>query len=192
MENRTIREVVRTESIDVTSVGPEQRVLTLVNYNGLLGQNGVHGVKTGSTEAAGGCLVIASWTHGRNRVITVILGSTLAYDENSLITVDARWDDMTSLLSALDRDYQWIAPAESAEVPGLREELAAWQVELREPASVVVPSGDVEGFRYRLKLGPPQEPKSQVGVVLFFVGSEQIAERPVFQIGAPATSPVTG
>jgi D-alanyl-D-alanine carboxypeptidase (penicillin-binding protein 5/6) len=31
------------------------------NYNTLLGQDGIAGLKTGSTQAAGGCVVIAAW-----------------------------------------------------------------------------------------------------------------------------------
>ena len=31
------------------------------NYNTLLGQDGIVGLKTGSTQAAGGCVLIAAW-----------------------------------------------------------------------------------------------------------------------------------
>ena len=41
------------------------------NYNTLLGQDGIAGLKTGSTQAAGGCLLIAAWSQagGRNTLI---------------------------------------------------------------------------------------------------------------------------
>src|SRR6266702_1212433 len=41
------------------------------NYNTLLGQDGIVGLKTGSTQAAGGCVVIAAWHQagGRNTLI---------------------------------------------------------------------------------------------------------------------------
>ncbi|HET8523669.1 MAG TPA: hypothetical protein VFL82_10555, partial [Thermomicrobiales bacterium] len=186
MKNKFIATVVRTKEITVTSVGPEHRDFDLVNVNQLLGQNGVHGVKTGSTDAAGGCLVVASWAHGRNRVITVILGSKIHYDpETEAADIDLRWDEMTELLQTMDRDYRWISPGETDEVPGLQEEMAAWQVELEKPPSIVVPRQQMDQFHYRLQLGPPGKPKSQVGQVLFFVGTDQIAARPVYQTAAP-------
>ena len=41
------------------------------NYNTLLGQDGIVGLKTGSMQAAGGCVVIAAWhqTGARNTLI---------------------------------------------------------------------------------------------------------------------------
>jgi D-alanyl-D-alanine carboxypeptidase (penicillin-binding protein 5/6) len=186
LKNKFIAAVVRTKEITVTSVGPEHRDFDLFNVNQLLGQNGVHGVKSGSTDAAGGCLVVASWAHGRNRVITVILGSKIHYDpETEAADLDLRWDEMTELLQTMDRDYRWIAPGETDEVPGLHDEMAAWQVELEKPPSIVVPRNKMDTFHYRLQLGPPGKPRSKVGQVLFFIGSDQIAALPVYQSAAP-------
>jgi serine-type D-Ala-D-Ala carboxypeptidase (penicillin-binding protein 5/6) len=42
-----------------TAVVPEAGVVR--NYNTLLGHDGIVGLKTGSTQAAGGCVVIAAW-----------------------------------------------------------------------------------------------------------------------------------
>jgi D-alanyl-D-alanine carboxypeptidase (penicillin-binding protein 5/6) len=42
------------------------------NYNTLLGKNGVIGLKTGSTSAAGGCLLFAARTEVDGRVVTII------------------------------------------------------------------------------------------------------------------------
>lgn len=181
MSFRIFREIVREPSYTVVSIGPEQRPYELVNFNRLLG-DGVHGIKTGSTEAAGGCLVIASWAHGRNRVITVILGSDLAYGADNQIATDARWEDMSAILSAMDQDYRWVAPEEPEEMPGLDEEMAAWGVALKDPAAVVVPRRRGDELRYRLQLGPEAASGDEVGRVLFFLGSEVVAERPVFQI----------
>ena len=44
---------------------PSSRSASVVrNYNTLLGQDGVAGLKTGSTQAAGGCLLIVAWQPG--------------------------------------------------------------------------------------------------------------------------------
>ena len=45
------------------------------NYNTLLGQDGIVGLKTGSTQAAGGCVVIAAW-HQAGARNTLIVAAT--------------------------------------------------------------------------------------------------------------------
>jgi serine-type D-Ala-D-Ala carboxypeptidase (penicillin-binding protein 5/6) len=47
------------------------------NTNKLLGQDGIVGVKTGSTQTAGGCLLVAAWSQpGRHKtlVVAAVLG----------------------------------------------------------------------------------------------------------------------
>ena len=56
----------------------------VVNYNGLVGEDGYVGVKTGSDRAAGGCLVFAKHVRIAARTLTV-LGVVLGQREGSLI-----------------------------------------------------------------------------------------------------------
>ena len=42
------------------------------NYNTLLGQDGITGLKTGSDTAAGGCVLLAAWQHARGHDTLVI------------------------------------------------------------------------------------------------------------------------
>jgi D-alanyl-D-alanine carboxypeptidase len=64
---------------------------------------GVSGVKTGSTESAGGCVVLAQTRpDSGNTIIVAVLGADLTY-ENGWIATDARWDDATALLDYVDR-----------------------------------------------------------------------------------------
>ena len=47
------------------------------NYNTLLGQDGIAGLKTGSTQAAGGCVLIAAWHNAsghRTLIVAAVLG----------------------------------------------------------------------------------------------------------------------
>jgi D-alanyl-D-alanine carboxypeptidase (penicillin-binding protein 5/6) len=47
------------------------------NYNTLLGQDGIAGLKTGSTQAAGGCVLIAAWhtaSGHRTLIVAAVLG----------------------------------------------------------------------------------------------------------------------
>jgi D-alanyl-D-alanine carboxypeptidase (penicillin-binding protein 5/6) len=45
------------------------------NYNTLLGQDGIAGLKTGSTQAAGGCVLLAAWREVNGRK-TLIVAAT--------------------------------------------------------------------------------------------------------------------
>ena len=181
-----LAEIVDTPTYATVSVGPEQRPYgdggVLYNTNTLLQEPGVHGVKTGTTAAAGGNLVTATYFLGNNRIIVVILGSPYEADPNTgQATIDERYPATVTVLNAMDADYRWFDPAASGTVPGLDEELAAWQVTMRQGPAVVVPTDRLEEFRYALRLGPPGEPDAEVGKVLFFVGDRPIGERPLYQ-----------
>jgi D-alanyl-D-alanine carboxypeptidase len=181
LKDPVIAEIVAQSSLQTTIEGPNRREVTLQNTNSMLDGGAIHGVKTGSTSEAGACLVLAKWENGTNRVITVVLGSTLAYDDQGFISDDKRWDDTAAILNAIEGDVRWISPADEKVVPGLIQELAAWQVALKTETSIVVPKNEVKALRYLLQLGPAGEANAEVGHVLFFVGSEQIAQVPVYQ-----------
>jgi D-alanyl-D-alanine carboxypeptidase (penicillin-binding protein 5/6) len=71
------------------------------NYNTLLGQDGIAGLKTGSTQAAGGCLLIAAWqkasghrtlivaaTFGQPGTAGTILPNALQAGHNLVLALD--------------------------------------------------------------------------------------------------------
>lgn len=182
LQDPTLAEIVRSPSWQGTSVGPEQHFFDLANTNELLAEDpAVLGVKTGTTENAGACLVVARDVGGENIVIGVTLGSDPPVYNDDGTATDVRFDDMTTIFDALDRDYVWLSPASPGEVDGLDEAMAAWQVALKPGPAMAVPAEEAEKIRYRLRLGPPAEPNEQVGRVLFFVGPRQIGELPLYQ-----------
>jgi len=74
----TLARVVSTAKHGATLRGPadgKTRNVVWKNTNVLLGTEGYDGVKTGTTTAAGNCLVASSHRDGRHRIV-VILGST--------------------------------------------------------------------------------------------------------------------
>ncbi len=77
LKNPQFREYVKTRTHEYEVAGPDgvKRRLTWKNTNQLLGTDGYDGVKTGTTNAAGSCLV-ASGHKGKDHLIVVILGST--------------------------------------------------------------------------------------------------------------------
>jgi D-alanyl-D-alanine carboxypeptidase (penicillin-binding protein 5/6) len=174
--------IVATPQWYITVTEPNARTYTVYNTNQLLGETGIIGVKTGSTEAAGACLVIAAAYTDTNRVVIVVLGSQLLYDESGVVSVDARFTDTLNVIRAINATYTWLTPADIANVPGLAQELAAWEVTLGDIGAIVVPSDAIGNITYRLQLGPSGEPGDEVGHVLFFIGEKQIAEFPVYQV----------
>jgi serine-type D-Ala-D-Ala carboxypeptidase (penicillin-binding protein 5/6) len=85
--DEAFRRYVGTRRYQCEVVGPkgEKRTITWDNTNRLLGIEGYDGVKTGSTTAAGSCLV-ASGRHETGHLIVVVLGCT----SNDSRYVDAR------------------------------------------------------------------------------------------------------
>jgi len=180
-----LSEIVGTYQKTVTTLDESATELGLTNTNKLLpdaegGSPTVIGVKTGSDVEAGGCLVIAE-KQGDNTVITVILGSDLEYGTaEEGYKVDARWDDIAAVQTAMAQDYAWRSLTNVSDIEGLSAELSAWGVALDDSNEIVAPTNDGE-FHYRLELGPEGDPNSQVGHVLFFAGSTVVADLPVFQ-----------
>ncbi len=180
MEDPLFAEIVGTARLTLPStIRPEG--YEIFTTNDMLVDGTAVGVKTGSLPEAGGCLVVAT-REGENLIISVVLGSTLAY-ENGVPVSPARWADMRGMLAAVDEDYAWIDPSAPGAVPGLPEELAAWGAVMPNSGSVPVPRDRASDLAYRLRLGPPANPGEQVGTVLLLVGPELLAERQVQQAG---------
>lgn len=74
----TFRELVQTRQYQTTVAGPGgyQRQVAWTNTNRLLNQAGFAGVKTGTTQAAGACLVSLSQRDGREGLAVVFGAST--------------------------------------------------------------------------------------------------------------------
>ncbi len=186
MADDALREIVALPSYDFVSIGGNP--YAKVNTNELLAEPGVLGIKTGSENDAGGCLILAN-EFGENEVITVILGSDLEFDPVTFEKlVDRRYDDARAILAGLEDDYRWVALDDPATVPGLEAALFAWQVTLREGPELVVPATSNAELTFRLRLGAPAEPDQEVGRVLFFVGSTQVGERPLYQAETALTT----
>ncbi len=187
MDDSALREIVALPDYDFVSIGGNR--YAKLNTNELLAEPDVIGIKTGSESLAGACLVLATEV-GENEVITVILGSDLAYDDvTGEKTIDGRYDDARTILSALDADFRWVALDDPSAVPGLEAALFAWQVTLKDGPELVIPTARDEDLTFRLRLGAPGEPDEMVGRVLFFAGSAQVGDRPLYQASVASGDP---
>lgn len=90
MQNKQFREYVKTREheYEVLTAGDTKRRVTWKNTNRLLEDASCDGVKTGTTNAAGACLVVSSH-QGADHLIVVVLGSTGG---------DGRYEDARKLL----------------------------------------------------------------------------------------------
>lgn len=86
MQNPVLAEIVNQVQVELPVLGKAN------NYNTLLGQNDVVGIKTGNTDEAGGCLLFSAKKNidGKDTIIVgVILGATNRYqvllDTNSFL-----------------------------------------------------------------------------------------------------------
>ena len=172
------------KTYEFTSQGANPRVFTLINTNKMLGEDGVVGGKTGTLMESLACLVVLR-NQGDNMVIGVVLGSDIEFGEDQvqLEDTDHRFDDMHTILSAMDQDYRWVQPSDE-DFPGLTQELEVWNVRLDDAGAIVLPANSFDSLRYLLQLGPPAQPDTPVGTLLFFSGDQVVAEKQVVQAGS--------
>ena len=91
MKNPKFRSFVGAKEREITWVTPERKRVLMANTNRLLGTyEGATGIKTGYTNAAGGCLAASARRDGVE-LIAVVLG---AADENARFTEAAKLLDM--------------------------------------------------------------------------------------------------
>jgi D-alanyl-D-alanine carboxypeptidase (penicillin-binding protein 5/6) len=74
------------------------------NYNTLLGQDGIAGLKTGSTQAAGGCVLIAAW-HKASGHRTLIVAATFGQPGTAGTILPNALQAGHNLVLALDRAF---------------------------------------------------------------------------------------
>lgn len=83
MDNQVLAEIVGQSEVQLPVMGKAR------NYNSLLGDNGVVGIKTGNTEEAGGCLLFASkqTIDGKE---TMVIGAILGANNLAGVLKDTR------------------------------------------------------------------------------------------------------
>jgi D-alanyl-D-alanine carboxypeptidase len=183
MKQDLLRKIVSTSDYELSIDGPAARSVELTNTNKLLGvDDRVLGVKTGSTDTAGGCLAVAVNEGPGNEVIVVELGDEApVYDDVGNTISDPRFDDMQTILDGMEKDFVWIDPQSQTEINGLPEAMAAWQVGLKDGPAIVVPRKQTNDLQFRMRLGPAAQPGQEVGHLLFYLGDTQIGDWMLYQ-----------
>jgi len=172
--------IVATRETTRTTVDG-RRSFPLANSNTLLGTRaGIHGVKTGTTDACGQCLVAAQWGPG-GRILTVVLGST------------DRFADTVALLDWTNAAYRWATLGQGSALPGLNSSLARWGVGFRERKPVVMHAWEAPSLRYRLLLEPGTGTAGEArGQVVFLAGVRELARVPVYGVAVGSRQSAVG
>ncbi len=189
MKNERLAGIVAEPAYQFTSAGPNSRTYSEDTTNALLGQLDVVGGKTGSTEDAGGCVVLARQVNGdANTVITAVLGADLEYQDSVIVDgSDQRWNDARAIFGAMDEQFSWVAPGAENTFPGLAEEMAVWQVQFNDPPTIPYPSTGVAAA-YQLVLGEPADAAAAAGSVRLYYDQVQVGNIPVYAASAQAAS----
>jgi len=184
MKNERLSNIAAQPAYSFYSVGPEKRHYAANTTDRLLGQMGVIGAKTGTTGAAGACVVAArEMNNGANLVITAVLGADVTYQNDTVVEgSDKRWDDLRAIFGAMDTDFNWVEAGTEGTFPGLTEEMAVWQVEFRDPPLVPFPVSGVE-TAYQLVLAPEGK---EGGKVQLYYNNERVGSVPVYYVSSSA------
>ncbi len=171
--SQLLQTIVGTTTETVSIRGPNARDITLVNTNEFLGNPDVHGVKTGTTDNAGECLVLAV-SRGDDRVITVVLGST------------DRYGDTSTLLNYLDAQFKWVRLGRGGDLQDLNTELQNKGYSLAVSKTVLLSAVDASHLHYILNATPKADdsPFASRGDVVFLIGS-----RPIWRLSLYAGDP---
>lgn len=187
MKNADLAFIVDQPLYSITSLVGEPYAGTTTNE--LLGQDGVVGIKTGSTEGAGASVVLArSVNGGQNIIVMAVLGSTLEYDAASKFKADDRYTDAKTIFADMDTRFTWTSLDQTGDTfPGMKEELAVWGVELKDPPVMPLDIRSEDKPSYQLVLLPPTDGGKQAGSILLFAGDSQVGSVPVYQLGGAAS-----
>lgn len=194
MKSDFLRGIVKEPGYRFYSVGPEARLYEESTTNQRLSQNGVIGLKTGTTGQAGGNVVLAREINGgANTVLITIIGANHPYLTGDETTPDARWTDADAIMSSMDDSFAWTAPNGDGVLPGLTEQMQIWDVQFQNPPAIPVPTGADIALGYRLQLRAATDPGARAGTLHLFYGDREVGSVPVFQAGESATlSPPIG
>jgi D-alanyl-D-alanine carboxypeptidase len=168
LNDQFLAQIVGTSSAVVHVGGPNARDLELHTSNELLGARGdVFGVKTGTEDTAGQCLILGYW-RGDNRIIGVVLGS------------QDRYADMQALMDAIDAAYSWVALGIGAQSLGATNALAAEGLTFAVRRTLFVTREQSASLTYQLDLGTTSGDPAQRGVVIFKLGERVVGRLPVY------------
>ena len=175
LADQLLSAIVGTPATTISADGPNARSWDIFSSNELIGRDDVFGIKTGTEEAAGQCLITGFW-RGDNRIITVVLGSS------------DRYADTLQLMGTIDASYRWAAVGIYATSAGATAALAAEGLRFMIRRTVLMTTAQLDELTWKLE--DESDPATPwLGIVEFSTGGRVVARLPVYSIdGAAALS----
>ncbi len=155
MEVPAFRQIVAMPQAVLPVVGRQH------NVDGLLGQDGIVGIKTGTTSQAGGCFLFAASRRVAGRTVTVVgavLGQLAGATHPSLLS--AAFDAARTILAATERVLVSRHVLRSGETLALANVPWTNPVALRAAGSVSLAGW--RGVRFRTSIVVPRQPTAPI------------------------------
>ncbi|ARC56839.1 D-alanyl-D-alanine endopeptidase [Frondihabitans sp. 762G35] len=165
LQNPDVKAIVATERVSIPGVG------VVTNSNRLLGVDGVEGIKTGTLDEAGACLLFASRETIAGREVTIVGVMLGGKDHDSLDT------DVRRLLASVRAGFRTVTPVKKGDVVGTYS--TKWGATARAEADATVsrlvygaPAISTEVSTERLRSGTAGE---RVGTLDVAIAGEKVA-----------------
>lgn len=138
MKNRVFAEIVAKPTAEVPVAGKVN------NVNWLLGEEGVVGIKTGSTDAAGGCFVFAANRQIEGQSIQVLGAILGAPTRNQAI------NDSKTIIRSMEESFQKVTPLVVGQKVGTytSETGEKIDIEVKNEASMITWKGNKSKYRF--------------------------------------------
>ncbi|HYI13848.1 MAG TPA: serine hydrolase [Thermomicrobiales bacterium] len=167
--------IVAMEAYVADISGPNARQVELFNSNQFITRDDVFGIKTGTEEIAGQCLITGFW-RGDNQIITVVLGSA------------DRYADTQAVMDAVDTTYRWLALGIGAVSQGASDALAAQGLTFMTRRTVLMTAAQAEQITWEIVLDD-QPRGDRVGAVIFQLDDRVVARMSIYSISSGAIEP---
>ena len=167
LDDWELARIVATPEITVAAGGPNAREIYLFSTNQLVLNGESAGIKTGTTEAAGECLVNVT-RMGDHTVVTVIMGSL------------DRYADTQALLDAVGQRYNFVSLGIGSPSLGAADELAGLGLTFPIRRTIIMTPGQAETLTYELQLSDARSPRGKSGVVVFRAAEREVLRLPVY------------
>ncbi|MCO5177058.1 MAG: serine hydrolase [Thermomicrobiales bacterium] len=174
LSDQLLLAIVGTPSFTMTADGPNARSWDIYSSNQLVTEDDVFGIKTGTEDAAGQCLITGFW-RGDNRIVTVVLGSS------------DRYADTMQMMGAIDANYHWAALGIGTASAGATDALASEGLTFKVRRTTLMTREQFEAITWELE-GETDASTPWVGIVEFSTGGRVIARLPVYSVSGAAGS----
>jgi serine-type D-Ala-D-Ala carboxypeptidase (penicillin-binding protein 5/6) len=175
LQDWLLARIVAMESTIADIGGPNARQVELINSNQLIARDDVFGIKTGTEEIAGQCLITGFW-RGDNQIITVVLGSADRYADTQVV------------MDTVDATYRWLALGIGAVSQGASDALAAQGLTFMTRRTVLMTVAQAEQITWEIVMD--SEPRGDLrGAVVFELDGRVVARMSIYSISSGAIEP---